>query len=83
MATTSMTLGPHWEGFIKSEIESGRYSTASEVVRAALRQLEDRSKTLEALRDHLAEGADQAARGIHSDDWSVDGIIDRAGARLG
>ncbi|MCA9997709.1 MAG: type II toxin-antitoxin system ParD family antitoxin [Anaerolineales bacterium] len=24
MATTSMTLGAHWEGFIKSEVESGR-----------------------------------------------------------
>lgn len=75
MATTSMTLGPHWEGFIKSEIESGRYTSASEVVRAALRELEDRSKSLETLRAHLAEGANEAAAGIFVEDWSVDSII--------
>jgi antitoxin ParD1/3/4 len=59
MATTSLSLGGHWEEFIKQEIESGRYSTASEVVRAALRALEDRGRRLEALRAHLAEGADR------------------------
>ncbi|WBU53885.1 type II toxin-antitoxin system ParD family antitoxin [Paracoccus sp. SCSIO 75233] len=83
MATTSMTLGPHWESFIRSEIDSGRYASASEVVRAALRQLEDKSKSLEALRAHLAEGADQAAKGIHVEDWSVDDILSRAEKRLG
>ncbi|MDH5619742.1 MAG: type II toxin-antitoxin system ParD family antitoxin, partial [Gammaproteobacteria bacterium] len=33
MATTSLSLGGHWEDFIKGEIKSGRYSTASEVIR--------------------------------------------------
>jgi len=33
MATTSMSLGEHWEVFKKNEIASGRYGTASEVVR--------------------------------------------------
>lgn len=83
MATTSMTLGPHWEGFIRAEIESGRYASASEVVRAALRQLEDQSKSLETLRAHLAEGADQAARGVHVESWSVEDILNRAERRLG
>lgn len=83
MATTSMTLGPHWESFIRAEIESGRYASASEVVRAGLRQLEDKSKTLETLRAHLAEGAEQAAKGIHVDDWSVEDILTRAESRLG
>lgn len=78
MATTSMTLGSHWEGFIRSEVESGRYASASEVVRAALRQLEDQSRSLETLRAHLAEGADQAARGVFVEDWSVDDILNRA-----
>jgi putative addiction module CopG family antidote len=36
MATTSLSLGEHWEDFIRSEIASGRYSSASEVVRDAL-----------------------------------------------
>lgn len=83
MASTSMTLGPHWEGFIRAEVESGRYASASEVVRAGLRALEDRGKSLEALRAHLAEGAGQAARGAHVDAWSVEDILNRAEKRLG
>jgi antitoxin ParD1/3/4 len=63
MATTSLTLGDHWENFIKSEIASGRYTTASEVIRDALRGLEERCKKLEALRIHLSEGENQARAG--------------------
>lgn len=63
MATTSLSLGDHWEVFIKNEIASGRYGSASEVVRDALRNLEERKVKLAALRGHLAEGATQATRG--------------------
>jgi antitoxin ParD1/3/4 len=63
MAATSLSLGPHWETFVKREIASGRYASASEVVRAALRELEERGERLEALRAHLSEGAKQAKRG--------------------
>lgn len=63
MATTSLSLGGHWETFIKREVASGRYGSASEVVRDALRQLEERKSKLELLRAHLNEGAEQAARG--------------------
>lgn len=80
MASTSMTLGPHWEGFIKSEIEAGRYATASEVVRAGLRELEERSTKLEALRDHLATGHAEALRGAYVD-TSAEDIITRAKTR--
>ncbi|KIC35904.1 CopG family transcriptional regulator [Ruegeria sp. ANG-R] len=83
MASTSLTLGPHWERFIKSELESGRYTSASEVIRAGLRELEDKSKSLEVLRKHLAQGADQAAKGVFAPDWSVSDILDRAEKRLG
>ena len=51
---SSFTLGTHFEGFIKSQIESGRYASASEVVRDSLRLLEEqeamRVARLEALR---------------------------------
>ena len=63
MANTSLTLGEHWEVFIKNEIASGRYGSASEVVRDALRTLEERKTKLDALRRHLDEGAQQARRG--------------------
>lgn len=63
MANTSLSLGEHWEVFIKNEVASGRYGSASEVVRDALRNLEERKTKLAALRGHLAEGEMQAARG--------------------
>jgi antitoxin ParD1/3/4 len=81
MATTSLSLGPHWEGFIKAELQSGRYASASEVVRAALRELEDKSRSLEALRAHLAEGAGQAARGDFVEAFNIEDVIARAKGR--
>lgn len=78
MATTSLSLGPHWEAFIKREIDSGRYTTASELVRDALRELEDRGRRLEALREHLAEGAGQAARRDFVEDFDMERVIARA-----
>lgn len=75
MATTSLSLGEHWEGFIKNEIASGRYGSASEVVRDALRELEERKQKLEALRLHLAEGAAQATRGDFVPNYSVQKLI--------
>lgn len=80
MAATSLTLGPHWEKFVKREIASGRYASASEVVRAALRELEERGKRLQALRDHLDAGAREAKRGEFVE-FSVDDIVERAKKR--
>jgi antitoxin ParD1/3/4 len=48
MATTSLSLGEHWEVFIRNEIASGRYGSASEVVRDALRAMEDKKAKIEA-----------------------------------
>jgi antitoxin ParD1/3/4 len=80
MASTSLSLGEHWEAFIKNEISSGRYGSASEVVRDALRTLEDRKTKLTALRTHLGEGAQQAERGDFVD-ASLDSILDEFKAR--
>ena len=78
MASTSLTLSPHWDSFIQTEIASGRFTSASEVVRAALRELEDKAKRLEALRGHLAEGADQAAFGDFVAGFDIEAVIARA-----
>lgn len=75
MATTSLSLGEHWEVFIKNQISSGRYGSASEVVRDALRSMEERKSKLEALRSHLAQGAQQAKTGNFVDDFSMDALI--------
>ena len=75
MATTSLSLGEHWEVFIKNEISTGRYGSASEVVRDALRSMEERKSKLEALRSHLMQGAEQAKAGQFVDDFSMDSLI--------
>ena len=54
--TVTVALGQHYEDFIKSSIETGRYNNASEVVRAALRRLEEDEARLKALRSALEEG---------------------------
>ena len=74
MATTSLSLGAHWEHFIKAEVASGRYGSASEVVREGLRALEERRLKLEALRAHLSEGAEQAGRGEFAE-YSVEALL--------
>ena len=77
MATTSLSLSPHWEAFIRNEVASGRYASASDVVRDALREMEDKGRRLDALRAHLGEGADQAARGEFVA-FDIRQVIDRA-----
>jgi antitoxin ParD1/3/4 len=53
---TSISLGEHFDDFISHQIESGRYGSASEVVRAGLRLLEDNEGKLRTLRRALTEG---------------------------
>jgi antitoxin ParD1/3/4 len=53
---TSISLGDHFDTFIAQQLQSGRYGSASEVIRAALRMLEKSESKLERLRHMIAEG---------------------------
>jgi antitoxin ParD1/3/4 len=63
----NVSLTPELERFIGGLVESGRYRSASEVVRAAVRLLEDRERErevkLEALRTAVGEGLEELERG--------------------
>ncbi len=53
---TSISLGDHFNEFIDEEISQGRFASASEVVRAGLRLLEEHEMKLQALRSALIAG---------------------------
>lgn len=53
---TSFSLDEHFSAFIEEEVASGRYASASDVVRAALRLLEDRETRIRTLRQALIAG---------------------------
>lgn len=59
---SSYTLGDHYERFVQSLVASGRYTTASEVMRDGLRLMEEREQIraakLEALRADIRAGLD-------------------------
>jgi len=65
---TSITLGDHFDSFISGQVKSGRFGSASEVVRTALRLLENTEARLETLRKMLNEGEQS---GIADYDYSA------------
>jgi antitoxin ParD1/3/4 len=60
MPTRNVNLTEELDRFVRSKIKTGRYENASEVVRAALRNLEweerEYEAKLDALRNAIAEG---------------------------
>jgi antitoxin ParD1/3/4 len=52
----SINLSDHFLGFVEAQVASSRFGSASEVVCAGLRLLEEHEPRLAALRDALAEG---------------------------
>lgn len=55
---TSISLGNHFEEFIQNRISEGRYTNVSEVIRAALRLLEEEESKVLALRKAITDGMD-------------------------
>ena len=77
---TSVALSPHFETFIRQQIDSGRFNNVSEVVRAGLRLLEEReaeqAAKLQALREAIAVGL------ASGPDLSEEEVFDELEAKL-
>lgn len=59
----NVSLTPELEHLVNEKVKSGFYQTASEVVREALRLLNERDQERERLRADVQAGFDQLARG--------------------
>jgi antitoxin ParD1/3/4 len=53
---TSITLGEHFEKIIENSISSGRYASASEVIRAGLRKIDEEEQKIKILREAIEAG---------------------------
>jgi antitoxin ParD1/3/4 len=70
---TSFSLGEHFNAFIADQVARGRYGSASDVIRTALRLLEDHEAKLQALRTALIEGEESGP----SAPFDFDAFIER------
>jgi antitoxin ParD1/3/4 len=53
---SSYSLGPHFEAFVQRQLSNGRYNNASEVLRDALRLMEERERRLASLDASITRG---------------------------
>jgi antitoxin ParD1/3/4 len=58
---TSIVIGDRLAAFVESQVAEGRYGSASDVIRAGLRLLEEQETRLAALRAALVEGEESGA----------------------
>lgn len=86
MPTRNINLTDHYDEFVEKQVESGKYKNASEVLRAGLRLLEQRSQTeeqrLTLLKKLAADGFEalDQGRGLS---YSGEKQLEEAVARIG
>ena len=82
MAASDMSLGAHWDRFIDKQVATGRYSSAGEVIREALRALEAREAKLSLLIAHLEAGDTSLDEMPFVEDLSLERLIEELDAEL-
>lgn len=76
----SFALGERFEAFIDAQVQGGRYNNASEVVREALRLLEDHEQLREIKRVALRELAEEGKKSGPSPE-DGEALLDRLEAK--
>lgn len=82
MAASNLSLGAHWDRFIDRQVATGRYSSAGEVIREALRALEAREAKLSMLIAHLESGDASMEDLPFVEDLSLERLIEELDAEL-
>jgi len=88
MSTMNVSLTPHLEKLVLDRVKSGRYTSASEVIREALRLLEQRDRHEDQDLSHLKSVVDaglkqlDAGGGSPVDEAAVERIKRRGRAKL-
>jgi antitoxin ParD1/3/4 len=77
--TMNVSIGDRWEAFVEHIVRSGRYGSASEVVREGLRLVEEREAKLKALRAMLDASI---AAGGEASDADIDNALEAKAAQL-
>lgn len=65
---TSISLDDHLANFIEKQLQSGRYGTASDVVRAGLCLLEEHETKVTALQEALIAGEESGQPALFQND---------------
>jgi antitoxin ParD1/3/4 len=86
-SAVNVSLTPQLEALIKKKLKSGLYNSASEVVREALRLLDERDRLkkmkLEEIRKEVLAGVEQLDKGLSKSlDESTAGRIKKRGRKM-
>lgn len=75
----NVSIGERWEGYVEALLKTGRYASASEVIREGLRLVEEREAKLAALRETIETSL---ARGGENTDDDVDRHLETVAQEL-
>lgn len=79
MKNTSIALGDHFDRYIAEQLATGRYRTASELIRESLRMHQERELKIAAMRAAIEEGVTSGL----DESFSFEGLNRELDAELG
>jgi antitoxin ParD1/3/4 len=75
----NVSIGKRWEEYLETLMKTGRYGSASEIVREGLRLVEEREAKLVALRETVEASL---ARGGENDDDAISQRLEQVAEQL-